>query len=262
MPRLAACLGLFIFVSACAAPPAPGGDYDPLEPLNRTVHTFNTGLDAVALRPASQAYGTVVPEPVRQGVNNFAENAGLPAAILNKTLQGKFEDAAINTGRFLVNTTLGLGGILDPATSLGAPEEDTDFGETLHVWGVGEGAYLALPVLGPSTSRDAMGEVVDFFINPLSAVISTPESNYVTSARVARIVDRRYRFLGTVDSILYESADGYSQTKLAYLQNRRFELGQGSGAAIGPEDPLFDDPLADAPLEDTEGDLYDDLYLD
>jgi len=234
-------------LSACAAPPPPAiGANDPFEQTNRSVHAFNRGLDRALVRPASQAYGTVLPGPLQQGVSNFAANLELPGTILNNTLQGDLGAAASNTGRFLVNSTFGLAGILDPYTDLGVPEQSTDFGETLHVWGVGEGSYMELPFLGPSTSRDTLGTVVDLVIDPLGYVLPSPEVNYARASRLASGLGSRYRFSDTVDSVLHESADSYAQTRLIYLQNRRFELGQGSSTTS----------------DETLGDLYDDLYFE
>lgn len=220
-----------------------------MEGVNRGVHAFNKGLDTVALRPVSLAYGSVVPAPMRRGVDNFSDNLGTPGVIVNNVLQGDLESAAVNTGRFLVNSTFGLGGIMDAAEELGTPARETDFGETLHVWGVGEGAYMELPVFGPSTSRDTVGLFVDILIDPLDAVLKEPESTYRLSARVGEIANTRYRFGDTVDGILYDSADSYAQSRLIYLQNRRFELG-------------IDDPSSALGPADTEGSLYDDLYFE
>lgn len=233
-------------LSACAAPAPSAEVNDPLEGTNRNIHAFNKGLDRAALRPASQAYGTVVPGPVRQGVSNFADNLSLPSAIINNALQGDLEAVGLNSGRFLVNSTFGVLGIFDPATGLGVTKEGSDFGETLHVWGVGEGAYVELPFLGPSTSRDAVGSVVDVVLNPVSQVLSTPEINYVRAGNAGDVLGSRFRFSDTVDSILYDSADSYAQSRLIYLQNRRFELGQE------PAETSID----------IEGDLYDDLYFE
>ncbi|MCH2076279.1 MAG: VacJ family lipoprotein [Rhodobacteraceae bacterium] len=242
-------LATLVFLMGCAAAPDETGFYDPLEGLNRGVHGFNKGVDTLAFRPVSQVYGTVVPAPVRTGVDNFSDNLGLPGVIVNNALQGDLESAASNTGRFLVNSTFGLLGFLDPATELGTPERSTDFGETLHVWGVGEGAYVELPVLGPSTARDAAGFVVDVFLDPLDTVLESPESDYRLGARGAEIANTRYRFGDTVDGILYESADSYAQSRLIYLQNRRFELG-------------IEDPSSSLGPADTDGSLYDDLYFE
>lgn len=238
---LAAGLATALAVSGCATADIASRDAgfnDPFEPRNRNVHAFNKGVDRVVLRPTSQVYGTVVPGPVRGGISNFADNLGLPAAVLNNLLQGRIEPAGKNGFRFLVNSTFGLGGFLDPATDMGLTEESTDFGETLHVWGAGEGVYLEMPLRGPSTLRDSVGAVVDIFIDPVGAAIDSPESDYVLGAKALSLVGDRYRYSDTVDSLLYESADSYAQTRLLYLQNRRFEL--GTEAESNSDDPYDD----------------------
>ena len=241
---LAAVLASALALSACAGADVASRDAgfnDPAEAHNRRVHAFNKGVDRVVLRPASQVYGTVVPGPVRGGISNFSGNLGLPAAVVNNLLQGRVEPAGQNAFRFLVNSTFGLGGFLDPATDMGLTEEDTDFGETLHVWGAGEGYYMEAPLRGPSTVRDTLGAVVDIFLDPLNSAIQSPESDYVLGAKALSLVGDRYRYSDTIDSLLYESADSYAQARLLYLQNRRFEL--GSEAESETYDP-YDDPYA------------------
>ena len=133
---------------------------------------------------------------------------------------------------FVTNTTLGIGGIFNPTRELGIPENDTDFGETLYVWGVGEGNYVELPFLGPSTTRATFGLFVDLFTNPLTAVYDDRSSEfYLTPAGLASGLSARGRFTDTIDSILYESADSYAQARLIYLQNRRFRLGDTESSA-------------------------------
>lgn len=194
----------------------------------------------------SLAYGAVVPMPIRQGVNNFSSNLGMPNTIINNTLQGDLDSAATNTGRFLVNSTFGLLGFFDPSASMGVPENETDFGETLYVWGVNEGPFLELPFLGPSNRRDAVGKIVDVALNPLNYIFDRSVLNYTRGAAVASGADSRYRFTDTIDSVLYESADSYAQSRLIYLQNRRFELGQSAPQTSST----------------TSEDLLDDLYFE
>ena len=216
--------------------PGPNGINDPYEIQNRKVHAFNRSLDRSLVRPAGKGYATVVPEEVADSVGNFAENLDRPSNVVNATLQGDLRGAGLSTTRFLINSVLGIGGLFDVASDFGVPEHDTDFGETLHVWGVKEGAYVELPVLGPSTQRDALGSAVDLFTNPLRYTLDAPEENYEIVAGVASRVGDRGRFADAIDSILYESADSYAQLRLIYLQNRRAELGD---EAANPEiDPF------------------------
>lgn len=236
-PFPAAALAALVTISLSACARAPEGEIpDPYEPMNRRVHAFNKGLDASLVRPMARAVrrggdGSPAPDtgagPV-QLLGNFASNLSLPGKVVNSVLQGRPEPAVRNTFRFLVNTSLGLGGILDPAsTDFGLPEIDTDFGETLHVWGVPSGAYLELPVLGPSTERDLVGKIVDFaLIDPLDTVLTDEQKFAGTVGRIVSKAGDRARFGSTVDSVLHESADSYAQTRLLYSQHRRHELKQ------------------------------------
>ncbi|GGE06366.1 phospholipid-binding lipoprotein MlaA [Gemmobacter megaterium] len=232
LPILGLCL-----LAACAAPPV--SDADPYEDANRRVHAFNQSLDRNLIRPVARGSAGVARGPVGQGVRNVAGNLFMPSVILNKVLQGKAEDAVHNTWRFALNTTIGLGGLFDPAGAMGLTERDADFGGTLHTWGAGEGGFVVLPVLGPSTERDAFGKVVDTVLDPLGHVLKSPESHWARGFKAASKVVDRARFGDTVDSILHESADSYAQMRLLYLQNRRFELGQEVA------DDAFIDPYAD-----------------
>lgn len=240
-------LATLSLLGACAAAPGPDGIHDPAEPVNRAVHGLNKGLDRVAIRPAATVYGTVVPAPVRAGVSNVADVLDLPGDIANQILQGKIGDAATNTLRLGANLTLGLGGLVDFADAAGMPELDTDFGETLAVWGLGEGPYVELPGFGPSTLRDAVGQAVDIAFNPLNNVFQGADATAATAATVLEKLESRHRHSDTIDSILYDSADSYAQLRLLYLQNRRYELGQqaGGAAADAASDAGYFDPYED-----------------
>lgn len=213
-------------LAACGTAVADQGINDPYEQTNRAMHSVNVGLDRALVKPTSKVYGTIVPQPVKTGVANFASNLSLPGDVVNSALQGNGEASVRNTFRFLINSTLGVGGLFDPAKDFGLAQKKTDFGETLYVWGVGEGPYLEFPGLGPSTVRDAVGTAVDFAANPVSIVLPKPESYYATASKVGSKLGDRDRYSETIDSVLYDSADSYAQTRLLYLQNRRFELGQ------------------------------------
>lgn len=237
--RFVTFLTLLGLLTACSAAPARVDPNDPYERQNRAVHQFNVGLDQAVLRPAGQA-AAALPEAITTPVSNFADNVGLPGMVANGVLQGDIDGVSINTFRFVLNTTVGIGGLFDPAGAIGLDEQTTDFGETLAVWGVPEGAYLELPVLGPSTERDALGELVDILFDPLQHVGTQVQLDYGTGARLAHLAIKRGQFMDTIDGILYESADSYTQARLLYLQNRRFELGQEPPA--GTEiDPYADD---------------------
>ncbi|MCA8878841.1 MAG: VacJ family lipoprotein [Rhodobacteraceae bacterium] len=225
---------------------------DPLEPVNREVHQFNKAVDQAVFRPFSIGYGSAVPDFIRAKVNNVQYNFQLPGEVVNGVLQGRLDNATHNFFRFLLNSTLGVFGIFDPATSFGLERRDTDFGETLYVWGVGEGAYVEVPFFGPYTARDLSGEVVDLFLNPLSIVGLSPPAAYVPAGTyVLEAADYRYKFKNTVDSVLYDSADSYAQTRVIYLDNRRYTLAKAANPESGEDvaDPYGGevvDPYADA----------------
>ncbi|SIS68674.1 MlaA family lipoprotein [Phaeovulum vinaykumarii] len=244
-----AALALGTALAGCAADPATraanmaAGIDDPLEPTNRTMHAFNTHLDRAAVRPAAQIYGTVTPEPGRIAVSNLAQNLRNPGNAVNRLLQGDLDAAGRATLRFAVNTLFGLGGLIDAGQDFGLPASDTDFGETLAVWGAGEGSYLELPVLGPTTMRGAVGKVVDLALDPVGRVAEAPNTGRILAVKVADKLNARYRFTATVDGLLYDSADSYAQTRLLYLQNRRHEIGDKAAADAAAIDP-YEDPYA------------------
>ena len=225
--RTFAAITLLVSLAACGTPEAPSGINDPYEASNRRVHAFNKGLDRNVIRPVANGYGENVPRPVRAGLSNFGEFLRTPRYILNDLAQGSFRDAGHNFARFGINTIIGFG-LLDAASDMGVEPRPTGFGETLHVWGAEEGAYVELPVLGPSTTRDTVGIVVDILTNPVSPNLESSQRAIPPSLAATDALDTRYRLGTTIDGIYYESADSYAQAREIYLQNRRFELGQES----------------------------------
>ena len=228
-----------LLVAACSAQNGTGesGDaiYDPYEETNRNIHAFNRGLDRAIVRPVGVGITTILPDEVEDSIGNFATNLGQPKVMVNSLLQGDLRGLGISTVRFLTNSTLGLFGLFDVASELNVPQHDADFGQTLYVWGVKEGAYIEVPVLGPSTQRALTGKVVDLILDPLGYYADSPEKYYETVSSVTSSLSDRGRYAETIDSVLYESADSYAQARLIYLQNRRFELGdEGSGDEIDP----------------------------
>ena len=212
---------------------------DSYESVNRKVHGFNKALDKNFIRPVSTGYTSVVPIEFQVLVSNFSNNLSLPASVVNKLLQGDIPDAASNAARFAVNSTLGLAGLFDPSVSFGLPAQQTDFGATLHVWNAPQGNYLELPVLGPSTERAALGLLVDLFTNPLGYQLNSEQRGYRNGASAASILGLRSQYGSTIDTMLYDSADSYTQSRLIYLQNRNFTLG---GSDEMKYDELYFDP--------------------
>ena len=237
--------GLSVLVACGPSVSHPVGEpFDPFEERNRRVHENTKKTDRAIVRPVSVAYSEFMPDDVETMITRFAFNLSLPQSVVNNTLRGNMKGATEDLYRFLVNTTIGLGGVFDPATELNMPAAtNADFGMTLHAWGVPQGAYLELPVLGPTTERDAAGRIVDFFTDPLGYVIPTPERYVGTAAGVSSRLSDRGRNTGTYDTILYESADSYAQVRSLWLQKRQFELeGSGGGASVDPYDSPYQDP--------------------
>ncbi len=245
-------------VAACGHTPDPAvtraAPYDPYEQSNRLNHERNKIVDQNVIRPIADGYIAFMPDPIERGIDNFATNFSLPGAMVNSAMQGNGVGMTSDFYRFLVNSTVGLGGLIDVATDLGMPQRtDADFGQTLYTWGVHEGPYLELPLIGPNTTRAATGRVVDFFTNPLGYWVEEPESYYVVGVRAARGLTGRGRYAESIDSVLYDSADSYAASRSIYLQNRRFKVGGGgsetyldpydtTGGAAGAVSADFEDP--------------------
>lgn len=189
---------------------------DPFEPVNRKIYAFNEGLDSYVLRPIAKGYRTITPDPVERGVNNFIGNILEFNTIINSVLQGRAADALHSTGRFFVNTTVGLGGFFDVASSMGAERRQADFGQTLASWGVGEGPFLMLPILGPKTLRSGAGTVVDIYSGIPFLVDDTVVQYGFTAIET---IDIRAQLL-TADELL--SGDRYIFVRDAYRQRREY----------------------------------------
>jgi phospholipid-binding lipoprotein MlaA len=205
--RLFLLVGLGFALTACAMAPAPTGISDPYEGQNRAIHGFNKAVDRTLLKPTASTYKSVAPGLVRTGINNVAANLSLPGIVLNDLLQLKLGAAFHNTTRFALNSTFGLAGLLDVATQNKLPGLPNDFGQTLYVWGVPEGAYT-----------------VDFAVNPTKYLLQPGQRQLGTAAKLLEKLDDRNKYAGLVDSVLYGSDDSYAQSRLLYLQSRRREL--------------------------------------
>lgn len=207
---------LAILVSGCATT-----NKDPLEGVNRGVYKFNDVADKVVLKPVASAYKTVTPTPIRKGFNNFFNNLGAITTVINDLLQLKFANAFTDAGRFVINTTFGLAGFIDVASMDNIPNHREDFGQTLGYWGVGNGAYLVIPLLGPSTLRDATGFVIDrVTTDPITYTHNIGEVRLHNQLRTAQLVDARTQLLDAGDLVDNASLDPYSFMRDAYLQSR------------------------------------------
>lgn len=216
-------------------------DHDPWEGFNRGVYGFNDVTDRALLKPVARGYKAVLPNFARRGVGNFFDNLVTPRSSLNNFLQGKPGRGFSDLGRFLMNSTFGIGGLVDVATPAGLEATDEDFGQTFAVWGVGDGPYVVLPFLGPRTLRDTIALPFDFLADPL---YHYDEASVKDKLRVLEIIDFRARLLAA-DALLEESSDPYITLRESYLQNREYEIYDG-----------------DPPIDDDFYDEFDDEFFD
>ncbi|MBF0250498.1 MAG: VacJ family lipoprotein [Alphaproteobacteria bacterium] len=253
-------------VTACAATPDPKdpdavAEYnevnDPIEPVNRAIFEFNRGLDTLFLRPAATLYKGLVPPPIQNLVHNFLNNLKTPVVLLNDLLQGEGGRAANTATRFAINTTVGVLGFGDPASDMGYARHGEDFGQTLGVWGLGEGPYIVLPVLGPSNPRDTVGKVVDHLTDPVNRWARNTDRDSLPLTRfVAEAIDFRALNMAEIDDLERTSIDYYAAVRSLYRQVRSDEINNGDtsgkglpqmghmdGYDLGP----MDEPGAEAP---------------
>lgn len=195
---------------------------DPWEGFNRKIFSFNEGLDKYLLKPTAKGYRAITPDPVENSISNVFSNVGEVKNILNDVLQWKWKQAGNDSGRFLINSTLGLVGLFDVAKHMGLPESDgEDFGQTLAAWGVGQGPYLVLPLFGPSSLRGGISIPVDSYSDPFRYVDHVPTRNTITGVK---LIDTRAQLLQAEELI---SGDKYVFIRDAYLQRREFLVNDG-----------------------------------
>ena len=229
-------MGGMIALGGCATPPVGDPDAmaeyeaanDPLEPLNRSVFEFNLFLDQLIVRPLSEGYVWLFPVEFRDSLHNMLSNADEPVNFANALLQGEGRRAGTALTRLIINTTLGVGGMIDVASDLGFERIEEDFGQTLAVWEIGDGAYVMLPILGPATIRDGVGRGVDIFLNPMTYIINDIDNDYVLpSILAATAIDLRSQNLATLDEIERTSVDLYAAIRSLYRQRREDLINNG-----------------------------------
>ena len=214
----------FIVLSGCTYQNVLTNDEkDPLEAINRSFYEFNDNLDKAVIEPTADGYDFVIPNTFQIGVNNFFDNFQYPVTIANQLLQGNVKLASQDTLRFIINSTIGLAGLFDPARNMGFSKHDEDFGQTLAVWGVGEGPYLMLPFLGPYSLRDLTGNVIDYVFDPWIYVDGT--NRKIKLKAIEGLQDRAD--LSTIEHELDNSYDPYKYIKDSYLQNRSYKINNG-----------------------------------
>jgi phospholipid-binding lipoprotein MlaA len=229
--RAASASIVFALLSAgCGSAPTK---YDPFEPVNRAVFEFNDIADKIVMKPTAQVYKAVTPELVRKGVSNFFGNMLDLFSGVNDALQGKPVQASDDFGRFLINTTFGLGGLFDIASEAGIEKHDEDFGQTFGVWGMGPGPYLVLPLLGPSSLRDGTGTLLQGYASPMTYIPDVPLRNSLFGLR---FIDARTQYLGTEGLLEQAALDKYTFMRRAYLQRRRNMVYDGKPPANDDSD--------------------------
>jgi phospholipid-binding lipoprotein MlaA len=248
--RLAATLLLGLVLVGCAARPDPADPEavaefeqtnDPLEPLNRGMFVVNDGLDTLVLRPAAEAYRIFIPPEIRTSVRNMLGNLRSPVILLNDVLQGETQRAGTTLGRFVLNTTLGVGGLFDVAGKSGITREPADFGQTLGRWGVGEGPYIYVPVIGPTTLRDGVGGLVGTIADPVSQATGGLDTDFAMARSVIRGVEARSEADALLTSVMTDSTDPYATVRGAYLQSRAAAVAAARGEAA--DLPDFEETL-------------------
>lgn len=229
----AALILIIALLSGCASNRAAEANdiNDPFEPVNRQIYRFNEFADKWVARPIAKGYQFVTPAIVRTGVTNFFDNLSYPVDIINALLQGKFSQAGLDTSRLVINTTVGVLGIMDPATDAGLAKNNEDFGQTLGAWGVPEGPFIIVPFFGPRTFRSGTGDLVDLYINPQFRIFS---SSVQTKVNIFWLVHERSKLIG-IDEEVQRAFDRYAFVRDAYLQNRQFLLYDGN-----PPEELLD----------------------
>ncbi len=267
-PRPAPMLVLLPFllaVAGCATGPK-GGTYaaaqaDPWEKTNRRIYAVNKKIDRYALKPVAIGFRAVVPKPARQAIANGFSNYGEPGNFVNAVAQGKIKQAFRTLDRFIVNTTLGVGGLADVATKLGRPQESEDFGQTLAVWGIKSGPFVMLPFFGPATVRDGTGLAVDLAADPADIarnIIASPAIWWRIGQIATRLASVRSQLIDQgADALLADSLDEYTLVKTAYLQRRYSQIWDGNppfeeedyeaAPPGGPSPPADAAPVVDEP---------------
>lgn len=243
---VAALLVAAALLCGCAGTPArtdSGATPDPIEPANRLFFGFNETLDQMLIKPIAKGYVEITPNRVRTAVTNFFGNLTYLNTIVNSFLQGKFGQSFSDMGRFIVNSTFGVGGLFDVATGMGLKQHEEDFGQTLAIWGAGQGAYVYLPIRGPNTVRDLPDQVTSYFLNPLTYVSGTVLFPIVALS----IINKRANLLDETNIRDEAAVDKYTFTREAYIQRREYLIYDGNPPSSGYED-IFNEDSDDSVL--------------
>ncbi|MCH8117564.1 MAG: VacJ family lipoprotein [Proteobacteria bacterium] len=240
--RVTILITVMLSITACATNNESAGEpvraeSDPWETMNRGIYGFSSAVDRATLKPIARGYRWAVPQFARRGVTNFSDNLFTPRSALNNFLQGKGKAGFSDIGRFVINSTIGIGGLFDVASAAGLEEYGEDFSQTLAVWGLTEGPYIYVPFLGPHTLLDVVALPVDFLSDPWAYY---NDSSVRDRVYVLRTIDVRARLL-PAEKLIEDSQDPYITLRESYLQNRLYEVHDGDP----PEDDDFYDEFLD-----------------
>jgi phospholipid-binding lipoprotein MlaA len=248
--RTVALVALVLLGGCASVPDGTAKPQDPFERVNRATYRFNSAIDRAVLKPVATAYRDHVPQFIRTGVSNFLDNLGYPTVIVNDFLQGKFVDGFRDTGRLVLNSTLGLGGLLDPASSVGLARNDEDFGQTLGKWGVPSGPYLVIPLMGPSTLRDTPARYVDAQLSLVELLEDDVEflddDGVVAGLVVLNVIDTRAGLL-SLDSVIGRAYDEYAFVRDSWMKRREFQVLDGNVPDT--------EPIEEFPMEEEDEEL-------
>ena len=208
--------------------------YDPIEGVNRAIFGFNNVADRVILEPVAKGYKKL-PSPLQSGISNFLSNLRAPLVIVNQLLQGQGQNAIQSSGRFVINSTVGIFGVFDVADKMGLEEKEEDFGQTLATWGVGDGFYIVLPLFGPSNVRDTTGMIMTMMSDPINAyAVSEGEAWLVPMRTAANAVDTRSKIIDEVNALRDNSVDYYAAVRSSYYQNRKAAIANVDDSELTP----------------------------
>ena len=208
--------------------------YDPFEPVNRAIFSFNNVADRIVLEPIAKGYKKL-PSPLQSGINNFLSNLRAPLVVVNQLLQGQGENAIQSSGRFVVNSTVGVFGLFDVAEKIGLEEKEEDYGQTLATWGIGDGFYIVLPLFGPSNLRDTTGMVLTMMTDPINAyAVSEGEAWLVPMRTATNAIDQRSQIIDEVNALRDNSVDYYAAVRSSYYQNRKAAINNVDDSELTP----------------------------
>ena len=208
--------------------------YDPFETVNRAIFSFNNVADRIVLEPIAKGYKKL-PSPLQSGINNFLSNLRAPLVVVNQLLQGQGENAIQSSGRFVVNSTVGVFGLFDVAEKIGLEEKEEDYGQTLATWGIGDGFYIVLPLFGPSNLRDTTGMVLTMMTDPINAyAVSEGEAWLVPMRTATNAIDQRSQIIDEVNALRDNSVDYYAAVRSSYYQNRKAAINNVDDSELTP----------------------------